>query len=119
LLLDTCHRIVKIQLARDGAFGLSIGGEADERVARANVEVDIGQWFNVLKAVDLGDQLEKEAQLADFDGLFHDIDAVQVVDDDGFKDEVAAIWVLCYLRQDVTEARNVAAGTYCRMLRTE
>ena len=42
-LLDACHRIVEIQLTRDGAFGLGIGGETDERVPGTDIEIDVGQ----------------------------------------------------------------------------
>ena len=37
---------------------------------------------SIVVRFDLGHQLEEEAQLADFDRLFHDVHAVEVVDDD-------------------------------------
>ncbi len=104
------HRVVEVQLAGDGSFGLDISGEADQRVTGADIEVNIRQWLYAFEPFDLRDQLEEEAQLADFGSLFHDIDAIQVVDDDGFENEIAAIGVPCRLCQDITEMRNVAAG---------
>lgn len=63
------------------------GGESDQRVAGADVEVDVGQRFDaevVLAGVgfDLGDELEEEAQPADFDRLLHDVHAEEVVQND-------------------------------------
>ena len=39
--------------------------------------------------VDLGGELEEQAELTDLDGLLHDVHAVEVVEDDRFQDEVA------------------------------
>ena len=50
---------------------------------------------------DLGGELEEEAQFADFDRLFHDVHAVEVVEDDALEDEVAAVGV----------GRDIAAST--------
>jgi len=59
-------------------------GKPDEGVAGLDVEVDVGEGFDAVAVFDLCDELEEEAQFADFDGLVHDVDAVEVVDDDGF-----------------------------------
>ena len=42
--------------------------------------------------LDLGGELEEEAQLTDLHRLFHDVHAVEVVEDDGLQDEVACDW---------------------------
>ena len=69
------------------------GGIANEGVAGADVEVNIGERLDAKVLVgsvrfDLGGQREKEAQFADFDRFFHDVDTVEVVDDDRFEDKI-------------------------------
>ena len=51
------------------------------------------------RLLDLGDELEEQAQFADFDRLFHDVHAEEVVEDDGLEDEVAAVGVRRQLGQ--------------------
>src|SRR5436309_634366 len=46
-------------------------GEANEAVARADVEIDVWQGSEILKGVHLRHQLQEESQLADLDRLFH------------------------------------------------
>ena len=72
---------------------------ADQRVAGADVEVDVGQRLDLVGRFDLGDELEEQAEFADFDRLLHDVHAEQVVDDDGLEDEVALVGVLGDLGQ--------------------
>ena len=40
--LNALHDIVE-EVVADDALGVGVGGEADQRVARADVEVDVGQ----------------------------------------------------------------------------
>src|SRR5207302_1250943 len=65
---------------------------------------DIGQRLDIIKRLNLRDELEEEAQLADFGGFLHDIDAIEVVDNDGFEDEVTPARVLFNLFEDLAEA---------------
>ena len=81
--------------------------ETDQRVAGADVEVDVGQRFDLLVAVELRHKLEEQAQLADLYRLFHDVDAVQVVDDDRLEDEVAFAGVLLDLSQHFPEVLHL------------
>ena len=67
--------------------------------------------------LDLSDQLEEEAQLADFDRLFHDVHAVQVVDDDGLEDEVAAVGMRGDLGQRRPEVRELSSDVARRQRR--
>ena len=74
-------------------------GEADERVAAADVEVDVGERVEAevvghFVHIDDGDHLEEEAQAGDLGRLAHDVDAVEVAEDDALVDavlEIAAI----------------------------
>ena len=52
----------------DGAFDFIEGGEADEGIAGAHVEVDVGQRLDLVVGLELGDEFEEEAQLADLYG---------------------------------------------------
>ena len=92
-----------IKLAFDGLPHFLQRCKADERVAGANVEVDVGQRLQVLAASPPGDKLEEQAELADFHGLFHDVHAVEVVDDDRLQDEVAVVGVPGYIVEDLAE----------------
>ena len=60
----------------------------------ADVEVNVRQRLDPAGVVHLRDQLQEEPQLADFHRLFHDVHAVQVVDDDALVDEIGAVRVL-------------------------
>jgi len=62
---------------------------AHQRVAGPDVEIDVRQRFDLFQAIDLCHQLQKQPQLADLDGLFHDVHAEQIADDDRLEDEVA------------------------------
>ena len=71
-------------------------GEADERVAAADVEVDVGERVEAevvghFVHIDDGDHLEEEAQAGDFGRLAHDVDAVEVAEDDALVDAVLEI----------------------------
>ena len=92
------HRVVEIQCAGNGAFYFVVGGVADQRVAGANVEIDVGQRFDAevvfrVVGLDLGGELEEEAQFADFHRLFHDVHAEEVVQNYAFENEVTALRV--------------------------
>ena len=52
-----------------------------------------GQRLQLTDVIHLGDQLEEQPQLADFDRLLHDVHAVEVPDDDRLEDEVGGIGV--------------------------
>ena len=69
LLPDAAHRL---------AHGVQ-GSEADQSIAGADIEVDVRQRLYLLEALQLGDQLQEEAQLAYLHGLAHDVHAVEVV----------------------------------------
>lgn len=71
-----------------GLFRLVRRGIAHQGVAVADVEVDIGKGLDVITRLQQRHQLEEEAQLGDFGGLFLDVHAVEVVDDDVFDDRV-------------------------------
>ena len=73
--------------------------EAHEGVAGTDVEIDVGQRLYLVVAFQLGYQLEKQAQLADFHRLFHDVNAVEVVQDYGLEDEVPLAGVTIRLVQ--------------------
>ena len=62
-----------------------------------------GRGSHLVVGLELGDELEEEAQLADLDGLFHDVDAVEVVQHDGLEDEVPLAGVFFDLFQDGAE----------------
>jgi len=76
------------------------GGIADERVAGADVEVDVGERFDGLAGFELGGELEEEAEFADFHGFLHDVHAVEIVDDDGLVDEVGLVRVAIHGGED-------------------
>ena len=69
------------------------------------------QRLDLFVTLQLGCQLQEEAQLADLHGLFHDVDAVEVVQDDGLEDEVALAGVLLHLPQDVFEVTQIVRAT--------
>ena len=82
----------------DGVVDGDGRGVADEGIAATDVEVDVGERVEaevVVGAgevgVDDGDHLEEEAELGDFDGLGHDVDAVEVAEDDALVDEMPAV----------------------------
>src|SRR5260370_2211696 len=72
-----------------------MGGKTYQSIAGADVEIDIGQRLDVLEAIDLGDEFQEEAQLADLIGLFHDIHTGDVENYARFQDEVgtARMWL--------------------------
>src|SRR3954447_5668329 len=75
---------------------LVVCGEADEGVTGADVEVEVGQRLQPVVRLArlgryLGHQREEEAQLADLHRLFHQIDAVEIVEEDRLQDEIIAI----------------------------
>src|SRR3954452_18135572 len=61
--------------------------KANQGVARTDIKVDVRQWFQVFYVIHLSHQFEKEPEFADFYGLFHDIHAVEVVDNNRLQDE--------------------------------
>ena len=76
--LFRCHR-----------SALAIDAEqADQRVAGHDIEVDIGQGLQVIELLRRADQRQEEAQFGDFGGFVHDVDAVEIVDDDLLADVV-------------------------------
>ena len=90
---DICDPIVDVENCLPGPggpfAGCVLGGESDEGVARPDVEVDVGQRLEMVAVSTSGNKPQKEPELADLDGLLHDVDAVEVVDDDRLQDEVA------------------------------
>src|SRR5437868_2585208 len=56
--------------------------KTDQCIASQYIEVDIGQWLQIIRLLDLCDEFEKEAQFADLDGFLHDVYTVEIVDDD-------------------------------------
>ncbi len=68
--------------------------QADERISGFDVEVDIGQGFEVAFLVDGGNEFEEEPQFADFDGFFDEVDAVKIIEDNGFENEVVFAFVV-------------------------
>jgi hypothetical protein len=89
------------------------GGITDERIACADVEIDVWERFDTEVGggfiwFDLSGELEEEPELADFDGLLHEIDSVEVVEDDRLEDEVTLVLVLCDSVEDAFEFREVA-----------
>src|SRR2546422_973917 len=88
---DLLGGLVEVELAREGTLHFIICRITDQRVAGADIKVDIGQRFD--PEIDLGcvrlhlrGELEEEAELTDLDGLFHDIDAKEVVKNDVLED---------------------------------
>src|SRR5207248_10894748 len=76
------HLFSRVAFARcfplDGHLCLFIRGEANQRIAPADVKIDVWQRLDIVECVDLGNKLEEEAKLTDFGGLLHDINAVEV-----------------------------------------
>ena len=66
-------------------------------------------WHGVI-AFDLGGQLEEQPQLADLDRFFHDVDAVEVVDDDRLEDKVLAVGVRAAASRIAWKALSAADG---------
>src|SRR6266566_740699 len=97
-------------LALNGLFRLFLGGKADQGISGAEVEIDVGQRFDVVEAIDLGDEFEEETQLADFRGLFHNIDAVEVADNDRFVDKISEAWMLLGPLQDSPEVIDIGGA---------
>lgn len=62
--------------------------QADEGVAGHDVEVDVGEGLQLIGAIHGGNEREVEPNLGDFHGFGHDVDAVDVVGDDGLLDAV-------------------------------
>ena len=68
-----------------GVFDFLFRGISDERVAAADVEVDVGERVEaevgvVFVHVHHGDHLEEETESRDFRGLVHDVHAVEVAE---------------------------------------
>jgi len=57
---------------------------------------------------DLGNQLEKEPQLADSTALFHDVHAEEGCDDDGFEDEIVLLGVALRFFENLLKSLNFA-----------
>lgn len=73
-------------------------GVTDEAVADANVEINVWQWLDAEVVashirLDLGCELEEQAQFTDFHRLFHYVHGVEIIKDDGFQDKVAPVGV--------------------------
>ena len=51
----------------------------------------------------MGNQFEEEPELADFDSLLHDVHAEEVVDDDGFEDEIVLLGVALRFFENLLE----------------
>src|SRR5439155_18830880 len=47
--------------------------------------------LDLLAGLELGRKLKEEPEFADFDSLFHDVHAIEVVNDNGFEDEVVLV----------------------------
>ena len=62
--------------------------QAHQRIAGDDVEVDVGQRFQLFDGLRGSDQGQEQAQLGDLARLFHDVHAKQVVGDDGALDEI-------------------------------
>ena len=71
-----------------GLLGIVRSGVAHQGIAMADVEVDVGQRLNLVPRLKQCHQLEEQTQLGNFGGLFLDVHAVEVVDDDVFDDRV-------------------------------
>ena len=67
-----------------------------QRVAGQDVEVDIGQGLQVFYLAHAGHHGEKEAQLGNLAGLFHDVHTMQVVGDDAALDVIAHAGVVFF-----------------------
>ena len=103
LVFRVQHSALTADRHREGFPDFVQRRKTHQRVAGADVEVDVWQRFDLVVAVQLRDEFEEQAQFADFYRLFHDVHAVQVVDDDGLEDEVAFAGVLFDLFQDLAE----------------
>ena len=68
--------------------------QADEAVSRHDVEFDVGKGLQVIYGISGSDQGEEEAELGDFNSLFHDVHAEQVLRDDRLFDVVVDARVL-------------------------
>ena len=67
-----------------------------QRVAGQDVEIDIGQRLQVFHLAHAGHHGEKEAQLGNLAGLFHDVHTMQVVGDDAALDVIAHAGVVFF-----------------------
>ena len=94
LFFNALHGIVKVEFTSDRLLDFIISRIADEGIACLDIKVDIRQWFNSFHVFKLCHHFEEEAELADLNCLVHDVYAVEVVNNDGFEDEIFAVWVL-------------------------
>ena len=78
-----------------------------QRVARDDVEINIGQGFKLIDRLRGGHQGQKKAQSGDFCGLFHDIHAKKIVGDDAALDEVSQAFVLGFPLCNSTRWKSV------------
>ena len=74
-----------------------------------------GNGSRFLALFDLGDQFQEEPQLADFHGLFHDVHAVEVVDDNGLQDEIAAVGMPGHFVEDFSEVGEFGWIVFCSL----
>ena len=86
----------------------SVRSVADEGVAGADVEINVRQRLDAeivagRVRLDLGGEFEEQAQFADFHRLFHDVHRVEIIEDDGFQDEVAPVGVSVHAGEDFGE----------------
>src|SRR5258708_31413755 len=111
LLLNTLQDLIScslhIEIFSNSVADLIQAGEAYQRISSKHIEVNVGQWLDVIWFFDLCDQLEEEAQFTDFDSFFHDVDAVEVVDNDRFEDEIFTAMVSGNLLENISEAFDV------------
>ncbi len=69
-----------------GLAGLERGGidmeQADEGIAGQEIELDVGQRFELVARLGGGDEVEEEPELRDLDRLLHEVHAVEVFGDE-------------------------------------
>ena len=82
--------------------------QADEGVSGEEIELDVGERFELVAFFSGGDEREEEPELGDFRGLFHQVHAVEVLGDDFlFQPIGGGGFVLLALELDPLEHRRV------------
>ncbi|MBW2708896.1 MAG: hypothetical protein JRD04_06385 [Deltaproteobacteria bacterium] len=83
----------------DPLLHLIISGEPNQGIAAADIEINVRQWFDQVRAFHLGNHLQKEPEFADLHGFGHDVHPVKVVQDNGLHDEIALVGVFRHPRK--------------------
>src|SRR5712692_1918366 len=82
-------------------------GKTYQRVANTNITIDVGKRVNILCAFNGRLDFEQKAQLANLDSLFANIYTVEIVENNGFEDEITATAAPLFPRAGASPALTI------------